>query len=148
MSDPNAAGDFVWQWLRLPFGQTILAKRRAGVLSEIGAGQLPMSSRAAKVIPMRSNPELPLPPATRTSHSAGNGNGGRQGSPLSIGMSKTADRLDLWTDQVIQSDFDDRVLGQLLNRYIDEKGSIEAAASFAAIVAKAKLSRQRREMRR
>ena len=59
-----------------------------------------------------------------------------------------ADRLDRWTDEVIKSDFDDRLLGQLLNRYIDEEGSIEAAASFVAIVAKAKLSRQRREARR
>ena len=54
------------------------------------------------------------------------------------------DMLDYWTDEVIRSNFDDRVLGEFLNRCIDEYGTIEGAVTFAGIVAKAKIARQRR----
>ena len=55
--------------------------------------------------------------------------------------------IDEWTDELIQSNFDDRTLGRLLNRCIDEYGSVEGAATFAGIVAKAKIARLRRNRR-
>lgn len=153
-SETYLAGDFVWQWLKLPFGQTVLAKRRIGNLRELGDEQLPRINVSLKSPPMSANLELPLQADGPRSRAAvnrngnGNGNGGHQSvttGPKELPSGR--DRLDRWTDEVIRSDFDDRVLGELLNRYIDQECSTEAAASFAAIVAKAKLSRKRREAR-
>lgn len=52
--------------------------------------------------------------------------------------------VDDWTDIVIRSDFDDLVMGRMLNRCIEQTGSIEVAIGFASIIAKAKITRQRR----
>lgn len=148
IGEPHAAGGFAWQWLRLSFGQTVLAKRRVGALQELDIRQLPVERQPAKLKPMSRHPELPLQPTASMHPVVRNGNGSHEAQSAPKGEMTRADRLDRWTDEVIKSDFDDRILGQLLNRYIDEEGSIEAAASFVAIVAKAKLSRQRREARR
>lgn len=147
---PHAAGGFVWQWLKLPFGQTVFAKRRAGSLPNLDIRQLPVERQPAKLKPMSSSPQLPLPPIASAGFAPVNGddNGSRQLHSKVKSDAAQADRLDRWTDEVIKSDFDDHVFGRLLNRYIDEVGSIEGAASFVAIIAKAKLSRQRREARR
>lgn len=153
-SDAYPAGDFEWQWLKLPFGQTVLAKRRIGNLRELGDEQLPRNRVSLNSSAMSTNLELPLQvdgPNGRPSVNRNvkvNGNGGRsQAVSVPKELPSGRDRLDRWTDEVIRSDFDDRVLGELLNRYIDQECSTEAAASFAAIVAKAKLSRRRREAR-
>lgn len=135
-----AAGDAIWQWFTLPFGQTVLAKRKASVKDKIKASQLPgdrqapVPNRAAE----RRGPQTgslfdqqPPPPQR----------------PVELPRpmpSRELSGLDYWTDIVIQNDFDDRVIGRLFNRILDETHSADSAVAFAAIVAKAKLARERR----
>ncbi len=134
------AGGFIWQWFKLTHGQTIFAKRRAGTLTEIKHNQLPAKPRLVNIIATMTDQELPFQtPAAKAQF---------VDSAKIHQIPQKVDRIDRWTDDIIQSGFNDQLLGNLLNRYIDEMGSIEGAASFAAIVAKAKITRQRRETRR
>lgn len=52
--------------------------------------------------------------------------------------------LDEATDQVIASGFDPRLIGDLLLTFAASDSGIDAAVAFAAIVAKAKLARIKR----
>jgi len=54
------------------------------------------------------------------------------------------DWLDRITDLVINSNFDDITLGRMLNECINKTQSVQMAVSFAAIIAKAKIVRQRK----
>ena len=137
----------VWQWCELPFGQNVLAKRKTGVSVRIAPGQLPGERQKA-------------PATSRGVGMAGakqpNVSGelfgdehsdvglrapvGRKGNTNRV----VAGTVDAWTDEVILSNFDDRVLGRMLNRCIDASRSVEAAVGFAAIIAKAKLARTKR----
>ena len=137
-------GDAIWQWFSLPFGQNIMAKRKADQLQEMPISQLPGPRQGARKVLERKPPE----PAVQSGLNLNHGLADRRFKP-----SRSDERsrevpiregIDAWTNAVIQSDFDDLVLGQLLNRCIDLHGEVEAAIAFAAIVAKAKLARQRR----
>ncbi|MDC5081724.1 hypothetical protein NRA12_07865 [Acinetobacter baumannii] len=48
------------------------------------------------------------------------------------------------TDEVIRSNFDERLIGKNFNKIIDRYASLEQAIAFAAIIAKAKLARNRK----
>lgn len=149
VSEEFAAGDSVWQWQRLPFGQTILAKRRSEVKTTISSDQLPGSPRIAasksRAIDPKSprvetldQPSLPLevPVETRPAPT--------QASSQEMSKSSYAS-IDVLTNTVISSNFDDLTLGKLLNRFIDSSQSIESTIGFVAIIAKAKLARQKRQ---
>lgn len=148
MGKEYRSGDAVWQWCSLPFGQTVLAKRKADLKETVAASQLP---------------EPPQPARSRGSTPSNERRDGSSQSNLPfvepkpenrervnrsqlgyLGARGPRDSIDAWTDEVIYSDFDDFTLGRLLNRCVEQLQSVEAAASFAAIVAKAKLARQRR----
>jgi hypothetical protein len=133
-----SAGDAVWQWFSLPFGQTILVKRKADLKTKVALNQLPSDRQAAA-----------------KSVNRGGGRAAQTNLPFDDGPSQHPQRhqpapnqqvqgLDYWTDLVIRHDFDDITLGQILNRVIDESRSIDAAIAFTAIIAKAKLARERR----
>lgn len=157
IAQPNGkeyvADDAVWQWLNLSFGQTVLAKRRKTIKRRISADLMPgerRKGRGLSELPTGDRePALPFAPKdgqtrshkdTRDQGMAHARDDGFERSKLS----SYGDMLDYWTDEVIRSNFDDRVLGQFLNRCIDEYGTIEGAVTFAGIVAKAKMARQRR----
>jgi ADP-ribosylglycohydrolase len=131
-------GDSLWQWCRLPFGQTVLAKRK-GKLEAISLDQLPGEPiRTARVA-------APLPPAKPTQQPLGFAEERlRSLAPSAPTQHRARWSLDAATDEAIRSDFEARIVGQLLNRCIDETESIEQAVAFAAILAKAKLARQRK----
>lgn len=154
-----AAGEDVWQWLRLSFGQTVLAKRKAD-LKQAVATQLP-DSGATKRKPTkedlalqrnveRRKPDktdgnslsLPLGVSSDRSQSMGKFSSGQEAA--SGKETDVRDLVDVLSDKVIASNFDDRELGRALNECIEKRESVEAAVALAAIVAKAKLSRQRR----
>lgn len=161
--EEQAAGAFVWQWMKLDFGQTILGKRKKDLKKRIQSSQLPGERRQASAMEpiLRSN-AMRLPLDEPKSRAAGRAVEARRSPPASppppprhldstrVGAGSAApspalSKIDRWTDAVIQSDFDNRVLGQMFNRCIDDSGSIEGAAAFAGIIAKAKLSRRRRQ---
>lgn len=144
------SGGAIWQWFSLPFGQTIFAKRKSDLKEKIASTQLPGLRRAARTanhiasnakhdglqqpsLPLRDGgPEKPPHRNTSTSH------------PAQSLAHTWRDTIDAWSDEAISSNFDDSTLGRLLNRCIDQSQSVEATIGFAAIIAKAKLARQRR----
>jgi ADP-ribosylglycohydrolase len=139
------AGDAVWQWLSLPFGQTVLAKRKAEQKGEMARSQLPGPRQEARPTVKRNPGEQPVqsvllgdpkPPESRPKQARLDER--RDTSP------SRGEGIDEWTTAVIQSNFDDRTLGRFLNRCIDYSGNIEAAVAFVSVIAKAKLARQRR----
>lgn len=136
------SGDAVWQWLALPFGQSILAKRKANLKDEIDSSQLPRPQREAQSTRPSPNSSRTMTQGKlqlgdpRSNHSI------RASAEQSPG--NTWEGIDAWTDAVIRSNFDDYELGRLLNQCIDRTGSVDAAIAFSAIVAKAKLARRKR----
>ncbi len=147
--DEYQVGDAIWQWFSLPFGQTILAKRRADLKTAILKEQLPESQRMPRtsdnhshrtsVMPVTPQSEIAFEKDLSATSFRGNNSEAPQDSDVAV-----RDEIDLLTDEVISSNFDDKILGRFLNEYIDSTQSVEAAVAFAAIIAKAKLTRQRR----
>ena len=129
-------GDAIWQWLALPFGQTILAKRKANLKDRINTSQLPGPRLPARSVLTSSGRQteqssLPFEGSVRSRDNA-------------MRQPSAQDGIDAWTDAVIRSNFDDTELGRLLNRCIDLTGSVDATVAFSAIIAKAKLARKKR----
>ncbi|MCE9814703.1 ADP-ribosylglycohydrolase family protein, partial [Raoultella ornithinolytica] len=142
------ANNAVWQWFSLPFGQTILVKRRNIIKLELNPEQLPKEitnqfsdfekrSQKPTISSEVKNPksQYTLPLNNCDTHIRDN----------RIDTSNEKDPLDQATDDVINSNFDDLTLGRLLNSCIDSTQSIQMAVSFTAIIAKAKIVRQRRK---
>jgi ADP-ribosylglycohydrolase len=161
--DEFIARDRVWQWLRLTFGQTVLAKRRRSVRVKAHPDLLPGPRRVPRLVEDGRIAAGQGQAATQGNLPLGKAGGERQerNGPvrMTIGDNRSSvpqsqdsrernlpiqGALDSMTSRVIQSNFDDLLLGRLLNRCIDEYGSVEASVAFAAIIAKAKLARQRR----
>jgi ADP-ribosylglycohydrolase len=139
------AGDAVWQWFALPFGQTILAKRRANLNEKISADQLPGPRQDARTDMRRVRKPEHSAEAPQTRLPLDDGRNDHRPQPkISQDTRSSRDAIDTWSDEAIHSEFDDLTLGRLLNRCIDSSQSVDAAIGFAAIVAKAKLARQRR----
>ena len=139
-----------WQWLELWFGQSILAKRRAGTLQPLSSERLPREPKST-LVPPEMVVESQLGPETQKAFQFRQGSeAARDGrrSGISAERSNVSERpkrtLDELTDQAIRSDFDDFTLGRLLNECVDSHEGIESAIAFVAIVAKAKLARRRK----
>ena len=141
------ANNWVWQWSELPFGQTVLAKRKIGTRTQIVSAQLPKASMKASTLEAISRPKDRNKPAVR-GELFGDEYADEKVQVPSIFKDDraTTDResLDAWTDEVIKSNFDDRILGRMLNRCIEMSQSVEEAIGFASIISKAKLARMKR----
>jgi len=136
-----SAGDAIWQWFSLPFGQTILAKRRAIVKDTVERSQLP-GDRRMPAIPLK---EVRLSKERQTSlFDEERDRTSKPQEQSEIFERPARSGIDYWTDVVIQHEFDDKTLGQVFNRLLEETNSIDSAVAFAAIIAKAKLTRERR----
>jgi len=142
-SEEYKTGDAIWQWMTLPFGQTVLAKRRHSP-QNISPKLLPGPRRKSEVKtktgetsqqPGKSQGEFPL----EQSEGRAKADGGRQRS-----FSPTIDQM---TEEVIRSDFDPMLIGEIFNWICEHRGSIEDAIAFSSIVAKARIARLRRRSR-
>lgn len=112
-------GNFSWQWFKLPFGQTILAKFKASIATEnLGLNKLNKND-VSFIEKNISSPDRNM-------------------------MSLRDLTLDEMTDHIIKSNFDDELLGRYLNKLIDSSDSLELAIAFSAIIAKAKIARKRK----
>nr|WP_231119309.1 ADP-ribosylglycohydrolase family protein [Rhodovulum sp. MB263] len=138
------AGSAIWQWFELPFGQSVLAKRRAKITNSVDDKQMPRPS-----VPQRPDPKQEIGKeqpdifehAERQAHTIED----RQRS--NVRQQHRPERypgLDRASDIIINSGFDEVIIGRLLKLAIDETGGIEAAVALSAIVAKARLARMRR----
>lgn len=134
-----AAGDAVWQWFKLPFGQTVMAKRKASLKDEVKLSQLPGTRQAA-----RPNRAVEPPESQSRSLFDQQPSVRRQNEQPRPPLVKEGSGIDYWTDIVIQGDFDERLIGRMFNRILEETQSADSVVAFAAIIAKAKLARERR----
>ncbi len=139
------SGDSIWQWYRLPFGQTVLAKRKT-VLRKMTASQLPGTPIRTK----GGSTQNPREPAVR--QGALSFEESSKNMADAPGQVLRQNERDIWsldraTDEAIRSNFDPLVVGRLLNRCIDETDSIEQLIAFAAILGKAKIARRRKRDR-
>jgi hypothetical protein len=132
-----------WQWVKLWFGQTVLAKRRSGSLPPLPNERLPrppratLSSRGKPAVQER-NPQTTLSFTKEQEY----GREYRESEkPLRSNVRRSIDEL---TDEAIKADFADLALGKLLNELLDSYATVEAAIAFAAVVAKAKIARRKR----
>jgi len=137
--DKYRSGDSIWQWYRLPFGQTILAKRKPA-LSQLSENQLP---------------GLPIRPQNGDSATARVPDA-RQGAllleenrnhmvevPKQHNHHIESENWDLHraATEAIKSNFDPLVVGTLLNRCFEETESIDLMIAFTAIFGMARKTR-------
>jgi ADP-ribosylglycohydrolase len=129
--------DTVFQWFRLPFGQTVLCKRRSSPrelpptalpanASQDGAGRV--NSRVAML-----EPDLFALPV-----------GAEVASDLGSPTPDAHTSLEDLTDAAIQSGFDARIIGKHLVGFAESENGLELAVAYAAIVVKAKRARLKR----
>lgn len=128
--------DAVWQWLRLDFGQSIVAKRRAKLM------RLPYTSmpdaiprRAAFTVIPRGADYILTPPPEQPRPFAQNTSGAREPSRI-----KSVDQL---SDEAIKSSFDPSTIGRHIMGLAERPEGIELAVAYASIIVKAKMARSR-----
>lgn len=139
--DEYSFGDSVWQWSTLPFGQTILAKRKAFIDEALDADQLPK--------PMASSSRPPIRKISESEYSAQQPELNFESESVQSYQERSSeelflDDLDAESDVIISSNFDNYTIGQILKRRIDSTSSIESAMALLAIVAKARIARNKR----
>lgn len=139
--DEYTFGDSVWQWSALPFGQTILAKRKSVINEVIAADQLPKPYVSSDRPPPRRTP------ASEYSAQQPEFNFEAGSDPLPLESARDdvfLDDLDAESDIIISSNFDNDTIGRLLKKRIDSTSSIESAMALLVIVAKARIARNKR----
>jgi ADP-ribosylglycohydrolase len=137
----NDKGHSVWQWLDLWFGQRLLAKRRPDPPG------LPASQIADAMSQYLEAPEAKLSRAPKAPSPDGTS---RQESfesieapaPPAAGEGETPPSIHDLTREAIASGFDPTLVGRLLLEVSDRDEGIEAAIGYAAIIAKARVSRR------
>ncbi|EAY3718224.1 ADP-ribosylglycohydrolase family protein, partial [Salmonella enterica] len=140
------SNDAVWQWYSLPFGQTILAKRRKNITQNLTFEQFPRELEQSHIPYRDIESQVTEKQDNSLSQYPLEFNKSSTRNELTRQEQKTEkDPLDQATDDVINSNFDDLTLGRLLNACIDSTQSVQLAVSFTAIIAKAKIVRQRRK---
>jgi hypothetical protein len=155
--DVWTSGEAQWQWLKLGFGQTILAKRRLK-LRGTPSNNMPIRSVERPDLRREGSTksreretmqrDLPLPGVLKEQED----NRGQTSTAESEAFRPNAEAADLdaLTDWVIRSDFDPHVLGRAMLNCINSGNElqVERAVAFAAILAKAVLARRRRQRSR
>ena len=122
----------VWQWYRLSFGQTVLAKRREELSELTDADVLPEANQSAAAHRVPEQTSL-FQPGTSPK---------RLYSMNSSAHEKTTEPdLHQLTREAIDADFDPLLIGQHLLSLSEEKDGIERCVAYAAIIAKARRSR-------
>jgi hypothetical protein len=110
--------ELAWQWCSLPYGQTVLAKRRVG--QSTSAPNLESERTMRESMRQKTLPR-------------------RESSLLDVGASPRS--LDVITKHCIQTGFNPEVVGACLLEVALGPNGIENAVGFAAIIAKARLAR-------
>jgi len=143
IGEPYSArkGDIVWQWARLDFGQTVLAKRRAQPATTEAVGTPIVALKTA------GNRTTSLQQAPATVPQPSDASPGDQsdlfGSSSPDGGPTESVDLDTLTQQCIKSGFRPELIGEALLRISEGPQAIERAIAFAAVIAKARKARVR-----
>lgn len=137
----------VWQWFRLPFGQSVLGKRRSGVRSFARKSKIVPESLSRKSKRMEMKDPAKMDPVDGEDNREDDK---RRNLNMHV-RARTHDEffgVDKATDDIIASNFDDATIGRAINQCIDATGSIETVAALSAIIAKARLVRIKVKARR
>lgn len=146
----NDDGD-VWQWMRLVFGQTILVKRRRNLITA-SPKLLPGNSGVTR---QPSDEDMALQrevdrrrvsqqKSGRTKDQIAFEQGKANANLVRVDRSPAVAGLDEVSEEVFSAGFSNEVVGRVINECIDSNQNIESAVALVAIIAKAKLARQRR----
>jgi hypothetical protein len=109
-----------WQWCRTSFGQTLLAKRK------------PLKQARTDTPPKRTAQSEPSAETNQHEELPFEGEG-------------TQDNIDALTQHCIRSGFDSTLVGETLLSLSSGEFGVERAIAFAAIIAKARLARSRKQ---
>jgi ADP-ribosylglycohydrolase len=136
--------DALWQWHEFDFGQTVLCKRRK-ILKPLPTSCFPSVAAALEPYtrPKLLKPIKHLNQQTMTSDLFENARRKQLDNKEPVcSNEKTLDEL---TDRAIRSGFDPQVIGQHLLTLSSHQNGIELAIAYAAIIAKARRARLKRE---
>jgi ADP-ribosylglycohydrolase len=146
------AGEFVWQWFKLEFGQTILCKYRAemkmqdalewNILEENRQSRIRVisdkgnSRKSVDSLPLflDDNREVLISPKNI-------------GDDRLFAEKKSQATIEELTELVIKSNFDAVTIGNCLLMFAEETDGIERSIAFSAIVVKALAARQKKMAR-
>jgi ADP-ribosylglycohydrolase len=130
---PEIAGrggdDAVWQWLRLDFGQTLLAKRRKDPRATIAENTPRQIAPHPKINSSSTERQTDVLDSSNTGASE---------------RKETAKTLDAMTSEAIKSGFDPALIGAQLLEVADRPNGVEQAIAYSAIIAKARAARGHR----
>ncbi|MBV6790472.1 ADP-ribosylglycohydrolase family protein [Xanthomonas citri pv. mangiferaeindicae] len=141
----------VWQWMRLEFGQTILVKRRRNLVAaspmllpgSIGVARQPSEEDVALQLQVDRRRAAQQKSGRAKDHSAFEQE--KAGANLPRGdRNHVVVGLYEASEEVFSAGFSNEVVGRVINECIDSNQNIESAVALVAIIAKAKLARQRR----
>lgn len=126
----------VWQWLKLPFGQTILAKQREN-LPQLSENSLPQNKylKGDKQMPKEENSTLQQVDlfdrnrVRRDQHVSTRG-------------------LDELTNEAIKSGFNPEIIGRHILELAERSNGIELGLAYVAVVVKAKSARIQAQAKR
>jgi ADP-ribosylglycohydrolase len=129
-----------WQWVGLEFGQQILA-RVSDPLPKLKPSQLPDIQTKTDVPPppamKQADLDLFAPYSTRRTLE-------RVSTSSPLATPRRGLTMEEATQRIVESQFDPRLIGELLLYFADGDTAIENTIAFAAIVAKARTARLRR----
>lgn len=149
--------DSSWQWLHMPFGQSILCKQRIP-LKELPSNNLPSSPTDLSTQKME-NRIVPKPRLGNKKRTDENNDLFAEQRPLQVTgdivhksdlasntyrPSISPRNLNELTDEIIRSGFDPKTIGITLMAMAEEDDGIEKAIAFSAIIVKARKARLRR----
>ncbi|CUA99472.1 ADP-ribosylglycohydrolase family protein [Comamonas thiooxydans] len=125
-------GDTSYQWFRLEFGQTILCKRRVKI----------RKFRSDEKVIKNVVEKLPA----KESRDLFNNDSLESNVAEKFNFEEKSPSLDVATDIAIKSNFDPEIVGRYLLLLAQGESGIELSVAFAAIVAKAKIARKKRNL--
>ncbi|WP_333973062.1 ADP-ribosylglycohydrolase family protein [Alteromonas mediterranea] len=141
ISEEYKNGTSIWQWFKLPFGQTILAKRRAKIKVTVTEKQMPTESITSSTdVAQTSQQEqnrFDFAPQ-RGDQTIVKGN-----TPSHDGKKQKFSSIDSAADKIIAANYDDELIGKMINQCIDTTGNIEAVVALTAVIARARLAKSR-----
>lgn len=140
-----SSGSSVWQWFQLPFGQSVLAKRRSNTLSSINENQMPREPLLSKYQGGSTSMNHEQNSFKFTENKVNKIEQHNDNSNLKVPLVESFPGLDEATDIVIASNFDNETIGRVINQCIEATGSIDLIVSLTAIIAKARLARMKRK---
>ncbi len=143
VSEKGGKYPITWQWFCLKFGQTILVKRRAKpkTFTEESIPIQIASQKVKKETAVISDQKYRKHVEKQMSNQTGFWD---KEKPVNTRDEKDF-TIDIATDNSIGSGFKEKVVGQMLMKLAEQKDGIEKSIAFAAIIAKAKQVRMKKE---